>query len=148
MRMERAVGLSWLRFFPSLVCETIATAVADESVAVSQYAAVASMGEDRNPNGVDLSRFHPGAKTAHPTVLFVGTYLRRKRGKLLVEVFERDILPRFPAAELWMVSEDAPPRARCQSLRAASPMPGWRACIGVRGCSVYPVVMKALGFLT
>ena len=89
--------------------EVLATAVADESVAVSQ--------NTRQwmpwvrcviPNGVDLKRFQPGERSRNPSVLFVGTYLNRKRGKLLVEVFERDVLPRHPDAELWMVAEDAP----------------------------------------
>lgn len=67
------------------------------------------------PNGVDLAVFHPGgAPEGVPTVLFVGTYARRKRGKLLMEVFAREVLPAVPEAQLWMVSEDAPaaPRVR------------------------------------
>jgi glycosyltransferase involved in cell wall biosynthesis len=63
------------------------------------------------PNGVDLERFHPeGKREAVPTILFVGTYERRKRGRLLAEVFEREILPRVPEARLWMVCSDAPDR--------------------------------------
>lgn len=61
------------------------------------------------PNGVDLSWFHPGAeRESRPTILFVGTYRNRKRGKLLMEAFERSILPAAPDARLWMVCEDAP----------------------------------------
>lgn len=60
------------------------------------------------PNGVDLARYRPGRKDPAPTVLFVGTYRRRKRGKLLMEVFEREIRPAFPDAVLWMVCSDAP----------------------------------------
>jgi len=91
--------------------EVLATAVADRSVAVSENARrwtpwVRSV----IPNGVDLSLFRPGERSEHPSVLFVGTYGNRKRGKLLCEVFERDVLPRRPDAELWMVAEDAPPR--------------------------------------
>jgi hypothetical protein len=37
-------------------------------------------------------------------------YGQRKRGRLLVEAFERDGLPAPPDAESWMVSEDAPGR--------------------------------------
>jgi glycosyltransferase involved in cell wall biosynthesis len=43
-------------------------------------------------------------------VLFVGTYRQRKRGKLLADVFESEVLPAVPDCELWMVCEDAPPR--------------------------------------
>jgi phosphatidyl-myo-inositol alpha-mannosyltransferase len=92
------------------VCESVATLVADQSVAVSRNTQrwlpwVRTV----IPNGVDLSSFSPGEKSAEPTVLFVGTYHRRKRGRLLARVFEQEVLPRFPNAELWMVAEDSPP---------------------------------------
>jgi len=61
------------------------------------------------PNGVDTARFHPGSsRAADPTILFVGTYLRRKRGALLQQVFTDYVLPRVPNARLWMVCGDAP----------------------------------------
>jgi phosphatidyl-myo-inositol alpha-mannosyltransferase len=60
------------------------------------------------PCGVDLGRFHPGDKEPEPTILFVGTYEQRKRGRLLMEVFEREIRPAVPGARLWMVCSDAP----------------------------------------
>lgn len=63
------------------------------------------------PNGVDTTRFRPGDE-AHrepvPTILFVGTYLRRKRGALLVDVFQREVRSSLPDARLWMVCDDAP----------------------------------------
>jgi phosphatidylinositol alpha-mannosyltransferase len=89
--------------------EILVTIVADKTVAVSQ--------NTRRwlpwlrlviPNGVDLSVLRPLARSPQPSVLFVGTYLRRKRGKLLAEAFARDVRPVFPEAELWMVCEDAP----------------------------------------
>ena len=62
------------------------------------------------PNGVDVQRFTPGDQhEARPTILFVGTYRRRKRGALLQQVFVDYVRPRLPDAQLWMVSEDAPP---------------------------------------
>ena len=64
------------------------------------------------PCGVDLDHFRPKEgieKDPNPTILFVGTYLRRKRGKLLHEVFTNYVLPRIPTAQLWMVCSDAPP---------------------------------------
>ncbi|MGC9260984.1 MAG: glycosyltransferase family 4 protein, partial [Phycisphaerae bacterium] len=48
------------------------------------------------------------AKSLVPTILFVGTFGNRKRGKLLMELFARDILPALPTAQLWMVCSDAP----------------------------------------
>ena len=60
-------------------------------------------------NGVDTNAFHPGdIKETEPTILFVGTYLNRKRGKLLFDVFQSSILPAMPTAKLWMVCSDAP----------------------------------------
>ncbi len=52
-----------------------------------------------------------GGKAATPTILFVGTFGNRKRGKLLMELFARDILPALPTAQLWMVCSDAPAAA-------------------------------------
>lgn len=94
-------------------CEITASLIADTAVAVSQNTqAWMPWVRTRIPNGVDLSRFSPGEKSSSPSVLFVGTYLRRKRGRLLADIFERDILPALPNAELWLVSEDAPERPR------------------------------------
>jgi glycosyltransferase involved in cell wall biosynthesis len=62
------------------------------------------------PNGIDTQTFFPdpGAKTATPTLLFVGTLQGRKRGNLLLEWFEMSIRPRHPGAQLWMVSTPGP----------------------------------------
>jgi glycosyltransferase involved in cell wall biosynthesis len=61
------------------------------------------------PNGVDTNRFSPGGqRDPRPTILFVGTYRRRKRGALLQEIFLDYVRPRVPDAQLWMVCDDAP----------------------------------------
>ncbi len=52
-----------------------------------------------------------GPKSEAPSVLFVGTWEGRKRGRLLAEAFARDVLPARPSAELWMVSD------RCEDSR-------------------------------
>lgn len=62
------------------------------------------------PNGVDMGRFTPQPRSKNPSVLFVGTYGWRKRGKLLADVFEHEVRPALPEAELWMVCQDAPER--------------------------------------
>ncbi len=100
--------------------EVLASLVADRAVVVSPgtrrwYPWV----HDVVPNGVDTSRFHPdpGARAPHPVVLFVGTWGGRKNGAELARQFARDVLPRYPDAELWMVSRDVP----------ADPGPGVRA---------------------
>jgi phosphatidylinositol alpha-mannosyltransferase len=104
-------GRERLRMLLLGLSEVLATLVADETVAVSENTRrwlpwVRSV----VPNGVDLTRFRPGERSPQPSVLFVGTYLRRKRGKLLADAFEREVLPALPDCELWMVCEDAPPR--------------------------------------
>jgi glycosyltransferase involved in cell wall biosynthesis len=57
------------------------------------------------PNGASFPTVADTGKSQAPSVLFVGTWGGRKRGQLLKEVFERDVLPVHPDAELWMVSD-------------------------------------------
>ncbi len=104
-------GRERLRMLLLGLSEVLATAVADETVACSENTRrwvpwVRSV----VPCGVDLKRFHPGERSPKPSVLFVGTYQRRKRGKLLADAFESKVLPALPDAELWMVCTDAPQR--------------------------------------
>ncbi len=59
------------------------------------------------PNGVDTTVFKPaGVKSSHPTILFVGDLEGRKRGRLLLETFQKEIQPSLPDAELWVVRGD------------------------------------------
>lgn len=58
-------------------------------------------GVDPNEQGV--------GRAAHPTILFVGTWHGRKRGRVLAEAFANDVRPRLPDAELWMVSDEVVP---------------------------------------
>jgi glycosyltransferase involved in cell wall biosynthesis len=89
--------------------ETLSCAVADLTVGVSINTCRSYPWIRRViPNGVDLSDFRPGEKEATPTVLFVGTYHNRKRGKLLMDAFAKEVRPRIPDAKLWMVCSDAP----------------------------------------
>ena len=91
------------------VSEVVASLVADETVLVSATTRRWFPWVHRViPNGVDTQRFHPGLQEAVPTVLFVGTYERRKRGKLLMERFASQVRPAVPEARLWMVCTDAP----------------------------------------
>ncbi len=90
------------------MCEWVALSAADYTVAISGGAAKALGRVDRViPCGVDLSTFHPGPKSTVPAILFVGTLGGRKRGQVLVDAFVRDVLPRLPSCELWLVSPEA-----------------------------------------
>jgi phosphatidylinositol alpha-mannosyltransferase len=44
-----------------------------------------------------------------PSILFIGTWEGRKRGKLLHDAFQRFVRPRHPDAVLWMVSDHCEP---------------------------------------
>jgi len=90
--------------------EWAACAVADRKVSVShnnlRYIPFA---KEVIWNGVDLSVFQPGSeKSVNPTILFVGTMDHRKRGAALLEIFQREIRPALPNAELWIAREDKP----------------------------------------
>jgi phosphatidyl-myo-inositol alpha-mannosyltransferase len=57
------------------------------------------------PVGVDVPPAADLTRDGPPTVLFVGTWEGRKRGRLLHEVFRREVLPRVPDARLQLVCE-------------------------------------------
>lgn len=54
---------------------------------------------------VDRAVEDRGLRSSVPTVLFVGTWLGRKRGAFLAEQFIQNVRPRHPTAELLMVSD-------------------------------------------
>lgn len=89
--------------------ELVAAMRADRAVGISRATAAAlPCVRTLIPCGVDTRVFHPGReRSAAPSVLFVGTLSGRKRGRWLAEVFERDVRSRVPAAELWMVGDEA-----------------------------------------
>jgi glycosyltransferase involved in cell wall biosynthesis len=63
--------------------------------------------------GVDSTIFHPSPdqKTPQPSLIFVGTTEGRKRGRLLLNMFQTLIRPRYPDASLNFVGpagEDMP----------------------------------------
>ena len=99
-----------IRMLGIAVSEMIGSVRADECVAVSKNTTRSYRWIKRViPNGVDLSRFHPGTeKETKPTILFVGTYQNRKRGKMLMDIFRTQIRPAMADAQLWMVCNDAP----------------------------------------
>jgi glycosyltransferase involved in cell wall biosynthesis len=59
--------------------------------------------------GVDIPLAVPLEREERPTILFVGTWAGRKRGRFLHQVFTEHVLPRIPNAELWMVSDRCVP---------------------------------------
>ncbi|KRF43279.1 hypothetical protein ASH01_15895 [Terrabacter sp. Soil811] len=91
--------------------EVLASVVADETVVVSpRTRRWTPWVRTVIPNGVDARRFHPddSRRADRPVVLFVGTWGGRKRGAQLARLFQAEVRPRVPDAELWMVTQDAP----------------------------------------
>jgi len=90
--------------------EIVSTVIADRSYGISEATkAVYPWIDGVIPCGVDLGRFGGDRAPADdPTILFVGTYHWRKRGRLLVDQFTSVVRPRLPNARLVMVCSDAP----------------------------------------
>lgn len=89
--------------------ELVADLRADAVVAVSRHTArFYPRVHEVIPNGIDLDAWAPDGtpKSPRPSILFVGEVASRKRGRLLVDAFLRDVRPAIPGAELWMVSPD------------------------------------------
>jgi phosphatidylinositol alpha-mannosyltransferase len=89
-------------------CEYNACFLANELVAVSANTRrYIPMVKHVIPNGVDLKRFAPTEdKSEAPSLLFVGTMHGRKRGQMLLDLFQREIRPQVPDAEFWAVCEN------------------------------------------
>lgn len=60
-------------------------------------------------NGVDLDKFKTRPKAAAPTIVFIGLWNGRKRGRFAHDVFVNKVLTRFPDAQLHMISDTAIP---------------------------------------
>ena len=106
-----------LRMFVLGLTEIVGTLRADCSVAISKNSCrFLPWVSHVIPCGVDLDVFHSGPKEDRPTITFVGTYHRRKRGSLLMAAFANEVLPAIPNAQLWMVCSDAPPASNVETL--------------------------------
>ena len=90
--------------------EVLASVVADKPVVVSpRTRRWTPWVRTVIPNGVDTTRFRPSdERSPEPSVLFVGTWGGRKRGRDLATLFTHDVLPAVPDAKLYMVCQDAP----------------------------------------
>jgi glycosyltransferase involved in cell wall biosynthesis len=60
------------------------------------------------PSGVEGVPAEMRQPADDPTILFVGTWHGRKRGRLLHDLFQSEIRPQIPNAQLWMVADAAP----------------------------------------
>jgi phosphatidylinositol alpha-mannosyltransferase len=89
------------------VCEYGSCFLAEELVTVSENTKrYVPLIKHVIPCGVDTHKFHPGEKSAEPALLFVGTMHGRKRGRMLLDMFEKQIRPRVPGVRFWAVCEE------------------------------------------
>ena len=90
------------------LCEYSAAALADELVTVSANTQhYLPFVKKVIPCGVDLEAFSPGGDPSEvPSLLFVGTMHGRKRGAMLLDLFQKEIRPQVPDAEFWAVCEN------------------------------------------
>jgi glycosyltransferase involved in cell wall biosynthesis len=101
--------------------ELVARRLASQTVGISHVTA-ASIGKLDHiiPCGVDRERFYPGAKSDHPTVVFIGTMRGRKRGDLVARVFRESVRPRVPDAKLILIAPDAQSEPGIEAIRHAT----------------------------
>jgi phosphatidyl-myo-inositol alpha-mannosyltransferase len=79
--------------------------LADVTVAVGPEARDALATDLLIPPGIDDRPAPAIARSAAPSILFVGTWEGRKRGAWLASQFRSSVIPQVPGAELWMVSD-------------------------------------------
>ena len=120
--MEALTAASWRRrldqsivFGLELLAGRLATAryaIGSDSRAIYQADGILGLGIEPPPR--------PRQPDDEPLIVFIGTWSGRKRGALLHEIFQREILPRVPAARLAMVSDHCEPGPNVLWLRHPS----------------------------
>lgn len=108
---EARTATSWKRRGGQLA--TFGLEVVASRLATRSYMGAPDQGRPYKPIGVlpyavDVPTTVSMGRTGNPIVLFVGAWAGRKRGQLLYEIFQREVLPRVPTAELHMVSDSCP----------------------------------------
>jgi phosphatidylinositol alpha-mannosyltransferase len=80
---------------------TVPLGVGEEAATIYRTAGLAN-------NGVDTSVFRPRPKDSEPLLFYIGTWRGRKRGAFAYQIFVDSILPRYPAARLFMACDHVP----------------------------------------
>lgn len=107
-RLRRRLGCS-----ATFALEVVASRLATASYDVAPGSGRAFSTRGTLPLGIDTAPVR-AQRADRPTILFVGTWTGRKRGRFLAEVFAREVLPAVPDARLVMVSDHAEPSARLE----------------------------------
>jgi len=87
--------------------ERLSTWLATRSVAVGRDTQHLYRCDEIIGNSVDLGCFKPQRKAPFPLIAFIGLWSGRKRGSFAFSIFLERVLPRFPDAQLHMISDTA-----------------------------------------
>jgi glycosyltransferase involved in cell wall biosynthesis len=112
--LSEAIYNGWYLFSPKhfflhlyfYLWEQVAVQRANSTVVVSKKTADHYPGfATVIPNGIEFDDFSNAGETksTNPSILFVGELHTRKRGKLVLEAFQKTVRQKLPTAELWMV---------------------------------------------
>lgn len=97
---------SWVTFALEMVAARLATSAYDVAPGTGRaFSTVGTLPSAIDPTPTD------GPRAARPTILFVGTWGGRKRGRMLAEIFTREVRSAVPNARLVMVSDHVEPAA-------------------------------------
>jgi phosphatidyl-myo-inositol alpha-mannosyltransferase len=99
---------------------TLSLAVGSSTARLHNIDIYAKNGQRPNLYGVDLSLFSPGEKTKMPSIIFIGTWEGRKRGKFLFEKFIHEIIVQYPTAMLYMITDNCSQHPQVKYLSAPS----------------------------
>jgi len=100
-------GIGKIRMGLLAACEYSVCFLPDELVAVSENTRrFIPLVKHVIPCGVNLDDFFPAEKSARPSLLFVGTMEGRKRGRMLLDLFTKEVQPFVPGSEFWAVCEE------------------------------------------
>jgi phosphatidylinositol alpha-mannosyltransferase len=114
--------------------QELATALTQKTVGISENTCRFNpFVRDAIPLGVDSTIFRPAPdrKTEQPSIIFVGTAAGRKRGGLLLNIFQTLIRPAYPDAMLMFVGP------------AGEPMPGVSYHTGVSDAQLAALYQRA-----
>jgi phosphatidylinositol alpha-mannosyltransferase len=101
------------------VLEQLAARLADARYGIGSDSRLLYRGDGVLQLGIDPPA-EARAPSEAPSILFVGTWEGRKRGRLLHDAFQSAVRPRFPDAQLWMVSDHCEPGPGVTWLREPS----------------------------
>ena len=99
----RKISQNLVYFLEKISAKLATTTVAINSETAKIYKTNSILG-----HGVDHNLFTPGVKTKFPSILFIGTWQGRKRGRFIFNLFLEKILPVLPKTKLYMVSDFCP----------------------------------------